>query len=83
MSEYNINLDVTIYPSEKGWEMIPGLLSKKYMMHADIAKAWTDKRRTADGGYRDHLWSIISDLSELFYMGTDKLASMKIELNED
>lgn len=35
---------------------------------------------TLDGGYKDQLWTIINDLSELFFIGSVYLETTRIEL---
>lgn len=41
------------------------------------------RRTTEDGGYKDLLWSIMSELGELFFNGSQYLESSKILIEEN
>lgn len=73
----NLNDDVIIYPNKKGWERIEGIYFKEYGEHGELMLSY---RRTEQGGYKDHLWSIIDLLHQMFYMGTPYFNHMNIDV---
>jgi hypothetical protein len=68
--KHSLNNEIVIYPSEKGWEKINSMFSEKYVQD----------RMTEDGGYQDLMWTVIEDLHELFYHGSDYLETTTIEI---
>jgi hypothetical protein len=79
----NFNDEVIIYPSEEGWTKLFDILHKlhnvKYKSNIFISD-YVSLRRTEDGGYKEQLWVIISDLHEMFFNGTPYLKNMNINL---
>lgn len=81
MQQFNLNYDIIIYPSQKGWLKIRSILSEIYKFKTDKElDNYIEKRYSICGGYKDHMWSIMSDLHELFFNGTDYLKNMTIKL---
>jgi hypothetical protein len=78
MNKFNINHDVIIYPSDKGWWKIKENLI--YAYDVDYAERQIASKRTEDGGFKEQLWCIMQDHSNLFYNGTDCLKSITIDL---
>lgn len=77
---FDINHDVVIYPNDKGWIKIKKLITKKYLLSHDECEKWIDLRRSECGGYKDQLWSIISDLNDIYYNGQEYLMTTTIKL---
>jgi len=80
MKTYNINWDVIIYPSKKGWDKIHELVKAKYNLTPEKATAWIKNRKTPNGGYKEQLWTIMDELHDMFYMGTQHFKHMNIDL---
>ena len=84
MTKYNINNYVTIYPTEAGWRNIKAILDSKddmgFKRVIDVDN-YINNHKTKDNGYRDQLWSIISNFSDLFFNGSPYLETTDIELN--
>lgn len=78
--EFNLNHNVVIYPNEKGWKKIKALIASKYSMSNIEADEWVSIRKTDCGGYKDQLWVIASDLSDMFYNGQSYLSTTNIKL---
>jgi len=78
MDKFNINHEVIIYPTERGWEKIKKNLYSIYSMQ--VADNELALKRTEDGGFKEQLWCIMQDHSNLFYNGTDCLKTMVIDL---
>ncbi len=78
MEKFNLNYEVIIYPTEKGWSMIKQNLIFAY--NIALAEEHIALKRTEDGGFREQLWCIMQDHSNLFYNGTDCLKTMVIDL---
>ncbi len=71
MKKYNINDSVIIYPNEKGWVKIREILKKEYSFATEESvDEFINLRKTPDGGYKEQLWCIASDLHDMFYNGT-------------
>lgn len=84
MEHFNLNDKVTIYPNEKGWEKIKGLIFEKNDgISWDEAVEIAEKKRTEGNGYRDQLWCIIDDLHEMFFMSQDYLEHTFVDLKRD
>ena len=80
MPRFNLNHEVVIYPNEKGWQKIIELTAKNYQFSIEKAIEWTDKRKTDDGGYKEQLWVIISDLHDMFYNGQNYMQTTWVSL---
>lgn len=78
--KFNVNYEVTIYPTEEGWLKISKNLQNMYSIK--MANDILVRNTTEDGGYKDILWSIINDHNDLFYHGTDCLKTTIIDLDE-
>ena len=68
--KHSLNNEIVFYPSEKGWEKINGMFSEEYV----------EDRKTEDGGYKDLMWTVIEDLHELFYHGSQYIETTTIEI---
>ena len=45
-----------------------------------LGKMEIERKRTEDNGFKEQLWCIMQDHSNLFYNGTDCLKTMEIDL---
>lgn len=84
--EYNINNEVIIYPTEKGWNRIRKNIVEAYKFSeypTTIAEETILRNRTKDNGFKEQLWVLIEQHNNLFYMGTDCLVNMKIKIIKD
>jgi hypothetical protein len=68
----SMNDEVVIYPNERGWAEIAKLLS-----------FYPETRRTSDGGYKDQLWCIISELHTMFYNGQSYFKNTSVTIKEE
>lgn len=80
MPRFNLNHEVIIYPNEKGFAKIKALISNRYLLSNEEAETWVNKRKTEDGGYKEQLWVIVSDLHDMFYNGQSYMATTWIAL---
>lgn len=71
--DININEEVIIYPTEKGWKKIKELMQIAYRLTNEQVDDWVFLRTTDDNGYTDQLWVIISILHPMFFNGQDYL----------
>lgn len=84
MEQFNLNDKVTIYPNEKGWEKIKGLIFEKNdNISWDEAVEIAEKKRTKEDGYEDLLWRIIHDLHDMFFMSQGYLEHTFVDLKRD
>ena len=83
MNAFNFNWKVTIYPNELGWKKILEITQDRYRITEFAAMLWVDRRRSNDGGYTDQLWSIASELHEMFYNGQNYLANTTVTLHPE
>jgi len=83
MINVNINNQVVIYPSDKGWDEIVRLTAKNYNISLEKAVEWVKSRKTDDGGYKDQLWVIMSDLHDIFYLGNTNLKNSTMSICND
>jgi hypothetical protein len=85
MNTINLNQNVIIYPNEKGWIKIKEILIDQYESYgifASKALQTIELRRTEDGGYKDQLWHIMSDLHEMFFNGQQYFETTNILILE-
>lgn len=82
MKSYNVNDDITIYPTLEGWIKIKEILRKSYNMTEDRVDEYIEYRRY-NGGYKDQMWAIYSELNDIFFNGQTYLKSSIIDLNGD
>lgn len=80
MPRFNLNHEVIIYPNERGFAKIKALIGNKYLLSNEEAETWVNKRKTEDGGYKEQLWVIVSDLHDMFYNGQSYMATTWIVL---
>ena len=80
MPRFNLNHKVIIYPNEKGFAKIKALIANRYLLSNEEAENWVNKRKTEDGGYKEQLWVIVSDLHDMFYNGQSYMATTWIAL---
>ncbi|MBW7844875.1 MAG: hypothetical protein H3C45_04390 [Bacteroidia bacterium] len=80
MPRFNLNHEVIIYPNEKGFAKIKALIANRYLLSNEEAETWVNKRKTEDGGYKEQLWVIVSDLHDMFYNGQNYMATAWIAL---
>lgn len=80
MEKFNLNHEVIIYPTDKGWYKIKQNLILIYSQNLDYLDKQIALKRTEDGGFKEQLWCIMQDHSNLFYNGTDCLKTMVISL---
>lgn len=79
--KYNLNYNVAIYPNELGWNKIRELLQKAYNFKSkESLEEYIKHRTSTNGAFVDQLWSIMSDLHDMFYNGTQYFDSMNIDL---
>ena len=78
LHKFNLNYDVIIYPTEKGWERIKQNLINTYGV--DYANKHLPLMRNDDGGCKEQLFALMLDHGNLFYSVTDYLKTMVIEL---
>lgn len=71
----NINNYVIIFPTVEGTKKIAEILRKKYNTSTTLIDELMKKRLTKDGGYKDQLWHIMSELGEIFFNGSHYLES--------
>lgn len=86
--QLNLNDSATIYPTATGFIKIENILREKYRHgltfdQIDEIDEKIKRRTTEDGGYKDLLWSIMSELGELFFNGSQYLESSKILIEEN
>ena len=67
-----------MYPTEKGWEKIKKNLVTIYGI--ELGGMELDRKTTKNNGFKEQLWCIMQDHSNLFYNGTECLKTMVIEL---
>jgi hypothetical protein len=77
---FNLNYEVIIYPNDSGFAKIKALLSNRYLLSEEEAEDWVSKRKTEDGGYKEQLWVIVSELHDMFYNGQRYMATTDITL---
>lgn len=80
MPRFNLNHKVIIYPNERGFAKIKALIGNRYLLSNEEAETWVNKRKTEDGGYKEQLWVIVSDLHDMFYNGQNYMATTWIAL---
>lgn len=80
MPRFNLNHEVIIYPNEKGFAKIKALIANRYLLSNEEAETWINKRKTEDGGYKEQLWVIVSDLHDMFYNGQNYMTTTWIAL---
>ncbi len=80
--ETNMNFNIVIYPSDKGWDKIYEIIQKAYYLDTlNEAIEYVNKyRKTEDGGYKEQMWEIMSSLGELFYNGTPYFNTTNIKI---
>lgn len=79
--EINMNDQITIYPTDKGWIRIKELLMSKYRLTDKEADRWIRNRQTDDGGYKDQHWCLIDTFHSMFYNGQSYLhTKIKIQV---
>ena len=83
ITEFNLNREVIIYPTEEGWKRIKELIAFTYSCNDLEADGWVSRRKTDNGGYKDQLWVIIHDLHDMFYNGQRWLKTNIDIINED
>lgn len=79
-AEFSLNDDVTIYPNENGWKRIRKIVYTKHALRDVELERFIQNRTSDDGGYTDQLWSIIHDLGDMIWQGTNCIESTKIVL---
>ena len=82
MVKYNINYSIIIYPNAEGWEKIRQIMSETYKFHTeDEFEAFFRSHVVETGaGYKDQIWSIMQDLGEIFFNGSNYLETTQIKL---
>jgi len=78
--DFNLNFEAVIFPSESGWKKIVSDLMSEYKLTEEEAIAWTEKRKTTDGGYKEQLHSIISIHHNMFFNGSNYFKTTKMIL---
>jgi len=82
MIKYDINESIIIYPNAEGWEKIREIMSEKYKFNTE--EEFEEFFRTyvveTGAGYKDLLWSIMQDLGEIFFNGSNYLETTNITL---
>lgn len=78
--DFNMNHDVVIFPSERGWKRIISDLMEAYNFNIEKATEWAEKRKTEDGGYKEQLWEIIALHHDMFFNGTNYFETTKMIL---
>jgi len=81
MNKYNINNEVIIYPTERGFKKIKHKLIEIY--GEELGALEFNRKLTETNGFKEQLWCIMQDHSNLFYNGTDCLKTMVIELLDE
>lgn len=80
VARFNLNHEVIIYPNERGFAKIKALISNKYSLSSEEAEVWVNKRKAEDGGYKEQLWVIVSDLHDMFFNGQNYMSKTWITL---
>ena len=71
MKEFNLNSEIIIYPTDKGWHKIIEILINKreYLLDKDEMAKHMSFHRTKDGGYKEQAWVFANMFGEMLYNG--------------
>lgn len=84
MIRFNINYEVTIYPSEQGWVKIKQILQEKYAFKTkEELDKWIANRTVVNDGYKEQLWTIMGDFGDMFFNGSFYLKNTFMDLSGD
>ena len=82
-TELNFNKKVIIYPNNNGWIKIREIITEDYLLlSTEGVDNWIETRKTPCGGYRDSLWTIISDFHSMFYCGSEFFDKVIIRIED-
>jgi hypothetical protein len=84
MSKFNLNNNITIYPSTKGWSELSRLTKDFYNLTDEKTLDWINQRKTNNGdmyGFKDQLHVIMNIYGSMFFNGQDYLLTANVELN--
>jgi hypothetical protein len=79
MAKYNLNCEVTIYPTEIGWKKIEAIYLKEY---GNNYERMLLNNKSKDGGYQNTLWEMSSLLHKMFFHGTQYFKNMTIKIKK-
>ena len=82
MEKFTVNDQVVIYPNDKGWDKIHDLIREKYRLSNQKTFDFIEGRKF-DGGYRDQMWTIMSDLHSMYFNGQNYFSNTYIAFSVD
>lgn len=81
MLELNLNQNVTIYPTQRGWDIIKSIVSDFDEFDSDDVEVWIKERTMKDGGFKEQLHYLITHFTGLFGVSKNKyLVSSKMNV---
>jgi hypothetical protein len=82
MKKFNLNNEITFYPSHIGYEQMRLALKNKNFSEAEITDTLDMAWDNGNDGYTMSLWQFIHLFHPLVYHGTKAFDTMKIKLHK-